>query len=117
MRISDWSSDVCSSDLTLYESFDDRPVSAASIAQVHYAIVRDTIEPDDPPADAAAAPIEAEVELREVAVKILRPGIETALARDIDLLYWIAGWVETKQPRLRLQIGNGSGRESVGLYV
>lgn len=86
---------------TLYESFDDRPVSAASIAQVHYAIVRDTIEPDDPPADAAAAPIEAEVELREVAVKILRPGIETALARDIDLLYWIAGWVETTQPRLR----------------
>ena len=86
---------------TLYESFDDRPVSAASIAQVHYAIVRDTIEPDDPPADAAAAPIEAEVALREVAVKILRPGIETALARDIDLLYWIAGWVETTQPRLR----------------
>jgi ubiquinone biosynthesis protein len=39
--------------------------------------------------------------LREVAVKVLRPGIEAAFARDIDLLFWIAEWVETTQPRLR----------------
>jgi ubiquinone biosynthesis protein len=92
----------------LFESFDDRPVSAASIAQVHYAVVRATREPGDraqDTRDAAGAPIEPPIETgiepREVAVKILRPGIEAALARDIDLLYWIAEWVETTQPRLR----------------
>lgn len=89
---------------TLFESFDDQPISAASIAQVHYAVVRDLPEPEEPPAEAAVTPetgAETGTELREVAVKILRPGIEAALARDIDLLYWIAEWVETTQPRLR----------------
>jgi ubiquinone biosynthesis protein len=38
---------------------------------------------------------------RDVAVKILRPGIEQAFARDLDLFYWIAELVERTQPRLR----------------
>jgi ubiquinone biosynthesis protein len=69
----------------LFLTFDDRPVSAASIAQVHLA----TIEPTD------------EIPSGEVAVKVLRPGIEAALARDIDLLRWLAELTERAQPRLR----------------
>ena len=34
-----------------------------------------------------------------VAVKVLRPGIEEAFARDIDLMFWIAEWIERSQPR------------------
>jgi len=65
----------------LYASFDDKPVSAASIAQVHYATTLD---------DGA-----------EVAVKVLRPSIERSLARDIDLMRWLARMVEATQPKLR----------------
>ena len=64
----------------LFLSFDETPVSAASIAQVHYAVT---------------------TEGEPVAVKILRPGIEEAFARDVDLMSWIAEWIERSQPRLR----------------
>jgi ubiquinone biosynthesis protein len=64
----------------LFERFDDAPVAAASIAQVHFAT---TIE---------GAP---------VAVKVLRPGIEHAFARDLALFYWIAGLAERAQPAWR----------------
>ncbi len=69
----------------LFLTFDDQPVSAASIAQVHLA----TIVPTD------------EIPIGEVAIKVLRPGIEAALARDIDLLRWLAEMTERAQPRLR----------------
>ncbi len=65
---------------TLFSSFDDEPVAAASIAQVHFAV---TTEGD------------------EVAVKILRPGIEQAFARDLDLLRWLAETAERRAPRMR----------------
>ena len=65
---------------TLYASFDDEAVAAASIAQVHFAVASDG---------------------REVAVKVLRPGVELAFRRDIDLLAWLAEWAELTQPRLR----------------
>jgi ubiquinone biosynthesis protein len=64
----------------LFESFDDDPVAAASIAQVHFAV-------------AAGG--------REVAVKVLRPGIEHAFQRDLDLLFWVAALIERTQPRWR----------------
>jgi ubiquinone biosynthesis protein len=64
----------------LFSWFDDKPVAAASIAQVHYAVTDDG---------------------REVAVKVLRPGIEDAFARDLDLFYWLAELVERTQPRFR----------------
>ena len=69
----------------LFRSFDDTPISAASIAQVHLATVA---------AEEGAPDI-------EVAIKILRPGIERAFERDLELLYWVAGLVERTQPRLR----------------
>ncbi|MGH6930989.1 MAG: 2-polyprenylphenol 6-hydroxylase [Dongiaceae bacterium] len=67
----------------LFAGFDDTPVSAASIAQVHYATV----------AQQAA--------IGEVAVKVLRPGIEQAFDKDIDLMRWLAELVERTQPKLR----------------
>lgn len=63
-----------------FQSFDDVPVAAASIAQVHYAVAADG---------------------REVAVKVLRPGIEAAFRRDVELFEWIAGLVERAEPSLR----------------
>ncbi|HEX6102803.1 MAG TPA: 2-polyprenylphenol 6-hydroxylase [Alphaproteobacteria bacterium] len=64
----------------LFSDFADQPVSAASIAQVHFALTPDG---------------------REVAVKVLRPGIEAAFARDLDLMFWVAGIVERREPRLK----------------
>lgn len=64
----------------LFESFEDAPVAAASIAQVHFART---------------------AEGREVAVKVLRPGIEEAFARDLDLFYWLAWLAERAQPSVR----------------
>jgi ubiquinone biosynthesis protein len=69
----------------LFLSFEDRPVSAASIAQVHYATV----------------PGEAPDEVVPVAVKVLRPGIEQAFARDLELMLWLAELIERTQPKLR----------------
>jgi len=67
----------------LFASFEDTPVSAASIAQVHFGTVTDN-----------------DLET-EVAIKVLRPGIERAFARDLELLYWLAHLLERTQPRLR----------------
>jgi ubiquinone biosynthesis protein len=64
----------------LFRSFDEEPVAAASIAQVHFAV---------------------DTEGREVAVKVLRPGIEAAFDRDLDLFFWIGERVELHIPVLR----------------
>ena len=53
----------------LFSQFDAEPIASASIAQVHFAVLRDG---RDPPTLAA--------------VKILRPGMLTAIERDIALL-------------------------------
>jgi ubiquinone biosynthesis protein len=58
---------------SLYSEFDERPVGAASIAQVHRAVT---------------------TEGREVAVKVLRPGIEEEFAKAIDTYEWAAAHVE-----------------------
>ncbi len=64
----------------LYRDFDDVPIAAASIAQVHFALT-----PDGAP----------------VAVKVLRPGIRQAFARDISLFYWIADLLIRWMPQTR----------------
>jgi ubiquinone biosynthesis protein len=64
----------------IFSSFGEIPVAAASIAQVHFAT---TVEGDD------------------VAVKVLRPGIEQAFAIDLDLLRWIAEKAERLAPASR----------------
>lgn len=58
---------------TLYASFDPVPIGAASIAQVHRATT---------------------TEGRDVAVKVLRPGIEQQFSRAIDTYEWAAAKTE-----------------------
>lgn len=60
------------------------PVAAASIAQVHRAVVAD-------PQDG----------LRDVAVKILRPGIERQFRNDLDSYFLAASWIERFYPPAR----------------
>lgn len=57
----------------LFESIDPEPVGAASIAQVHKAVTTDG---------------------REVALKVLRPGIRERFARDIATYEWAAAHLE-----------------------
>ncbi len=57
----------------LYAEFDEEPVGAASIAQVHRAVTLDG---------------------RQVAVKVLRPGIREKFARDIQTYEWAAAHLE-----------------------
>jgi ubiquinone biosynthesis protein len=71
---------------TLFSKFDETPVGAASIAQVHRAVTTDG---------------------REVAVKVLRPGIEEEFAEAIETYEWAAvhaeaygGELERLRPRL-----------------
>jgi ubiquinone biosynthesis protein len=58
---------------SLFAQFDEVPVGAASIAQVHRAVT---------------------TEGREVAVKVLRPGIEEEFAKAIETYEWAAAHVE-----------------------
>jgi ubiquinone biosynthesis protein len=57
----------------VFASFEETPVASASIAQVHLGRLHDGTE---------------------VAVKVLRPGVEAAVARDLALLETAAGLVE-----------------------
>jgi ubiquinone biosynthesis protein len=57
----------------VFSEFAAEPVASASVAQVHLARLKDG---------------------REVAVKVLRPGVEAAIAKDVALLETAAGLVE-----------------------
>ena len=57
----------------VFEQFDAEPVASASIAQVHFAVLKGG---------------------REVAVKVLRPGMLAAIDDDLSLLRTLAVWVE-----------------------
>ncbi len=70
----------------LFEHIDPQPIGAASIAQVHRARTSDG---------------------REVAVKVLRPGIREQFARDIETYEWAAAHLEalgSEAARLRPQL-------------
>ncbi len=74
----------------LYSEFDPVPIGAASIAQVHRAVT---------------------TEGKQVAVKVLRPGVREQFARDIDTYEWAAAHVEAmggeaSRLRPRLVIAN-----------
>jgi len=58
----------------LFASFERIPVASASIAQVHFATLKDG---------------------REVAVKVLRPGMKETIDKDVALMQIAAGWLET----------------------
>jgi len=57
----------------LYSRFDEAPVGAASIAQVHHALTTDG---------------------RDVAVKVIRPGVIDQFNRDIQTYEWAAAHIE-----------------------
>ena len=61
----------------IFVQFERTPVASASIAQVHFATIRDR-EGDE----------------REVAVKVLRPGMKAVIDKDLALMHMMAGWVE-----------------------
>jgi ubiquinone biosynthesis protein len=61
----------------IFSSFDQVPVASASIAQVHFAKLRN-----------------AKGQEREVAVKVLRPGMLLAIEKDLSLMRMMAGWIE-----------------------
>ena len=62
----------------VFVSFDREPVASASIAQVHFAVIRDR-----------------EGRERDVAVKVLRPGMLPVIDKDLALMRMMAGWVES----------------------
>ncbi len=75
---------------SLFASIDPEPVGAASIAQVHKGVTTDG---------------------REVAIKVLRPGIREKFARDIQTYEWAAAHLESfggeaARLRPRLTIAN-----------
>jgi ubiquinone biosynthesis protein len=57
----------------LFASFERTPVASASIAQVHFATLKNG---------------------KEVAVKVLRPGMKKSIDEDVALMYIAAAWVE-----------------------
>jgi len=57
----------------IFSSFEAEPVASASIAQVHFATLKDG---------------------REVAVKVLRPGMLEVIDDDLTLMRTLAAWVE-----------------------
>ncbi|AVO50072.1 ubiquinone biosynthesis regulatory protein kinase UbiB [Melaminivora suipulveris] len=61
----------------VFVSFDRTPVASASIAQVHFAVIRDRHGRE-----------------RDAAVKVLRPGMLPVIDRDLELMGMAAGWVE-----------------------
>ncbi len=58
---------------TVFLSFDEQPMASASIAQIHASRLKDG---------------------REVVVKVVRPGIERIIRRDVGLLYVLADLAE-----------------------
>lgn len=70
---------------TLFARFDDEPLAAASIAQVHTAALPDG---------------------REAIVKVLRPGVREQIRRDVEVLHALAGlaeryWADVRRLRPR----------------
>ncbi|KAF1022946.1 MAG: putative protein kinase UbiB [Paracidovorax wautersii] len=63
--------------MSVFAAFDRVPVASASIAQVHFATLHDK-----------------QGTLREVAVKVLRPGMLQVIDQDLALMRVMAGWLE-----------------------
>jgi ubiquinone biosynthesis protein len=62
---------------TIFASFEREPVASASIAQVHFATLKDR-----------------HGQTRDVAVKVLRPGMLPVIEKDLSLMRMMAGWLE-----------------------
>ena len=60
---------------TLFARFDEQPLAAASIAQVHTAALHDG---------------------REVVVKVTRPDIRVQILQDFEIITWLGQWLESR---------------------
>ena len=61
----------------IFVEFTHKPVASASIAQVHFAVIKNR-----------------DGTTREVAVKVLRPGMLAVIDKDLSLMRMMAGWVD-----------------------
>lgn len=77
----------------IFERFETKPLAAASIAQVHRATLRT--------ADG----------LRDVVVKVQRPGISETIESDLDLLHMLATLIERTIPESRVYSPEGLVRQ------
>ncbi len=77
----------------LFESLDEAPLAAASIAQVHRAVLR------------------TEEGLQEVVVKVQRPGVAETIASDLDLLHMLASLLERAIPESHIYAPVGLVRQ------
>ena len=68
----------------VFETFDEQPLASASIAQVHRARLRNGEDTLD------------------VVVKVQRPRVQAVMARDVDLLYWLAKAIVRSMPESHL---------------
>jgi ubiquinone biosynthesis protein len=68
----------------VYATFEETPLASASIAQVHRAQLREGDE------------------LIDVVVKVQRPHVQALMARDVDLLYWLAKALVRSMPESHL---------------
>jgi ubiquinone biosynthesis protein len=71
----------------IYAAFEERPIAAATIGQVHRARLRAASDGED----TGAPPDTGEV---EVAVKVQRPGVRATIERDVELLGFLAAVLE-----------------------
>ncbi len=62
----------------LFVEFESQPLASASVAQVH----------------AATLKVDGQEEPQQVVVKVIRPGIEQTIAKDIALMQWLAALLE-----------------------
>lgn len=73
----------------LYDQFDETPLAAASIGQVHRAVLK---HPDGP---------------KDVVVKVQRPGVRATVARDLELLHDLAKLIERTVPESHIYSPSG----------
>jgi ubiquinone biosynthesis protein len=68
----------------IYQSFDEKPLAAASIGQVHRAVLKTESGP------------------KEVVVKVQRPSVRETVVRDLELLHALAKLIERAIPESKL---------------
>ncbi len=68
----------------LFDKFEQKPLAAASIGQVHRAVLKHATGP------------------KEVVVKVQRPGVRETVARDLELLHALAKLVERTIPESKI---------------
>jgi ubiquinone biosynthesis protein len=75
-----------------FASFEEQPLAAASIAQVHAATLHPT---------SCAAPGAATQPGAEVIIKVLRPGMRETISRDLEVMHELARLAKANSPEAR----------------